>query len=116
MIFRKKISTLELSLILTIPLFAQTLPFAKEINEGWKFHKVGTNEWHNATVPGCIHTDLLANKIILDPFYMDNESKLQWIDKYSWEYKTTITVDKTTLKDKILSYVLRDWIRLPKFT
>ena len=97
MIFRKILPTLGLSFILTIQLFAQTLPSVKEINEGWKFHKIGTNEWLNATVPGCVHTDLIANKIIPDPFYRDNESKLQWIDKYSWEYKTTITIDKTTL-------------------
>jgi beta-mannosidase len=69
----------------------------KEINGAWKFHKVGTNDWHNATVPGCVHTDLLANKMIPDPFFRDNESKVQWVDKNSWEYETVLSVDKATL-------------------
>jgi beta-mannosidase len=36
-------------------------------------------EWRPATVPGDVHLDLLANKLIPDPFYRDNEAKLQWI-------------------------------------
>ena len=94
---RKRFPALVLSLVFVIQLMAQTAPSVRELNTGWQFHKVGTNEWHNATVPGCVHTDLLTNKMIPDPFYRDNESKVQWIDKYSWEYKTTLTVDKTTL-------------------
>jgi beta-mannosidase len=68
-------------------------PVSREINSGWKFHKVGNTDWYKAVVPGCVHTDLISNKIIQDPFFRDNESKLQWIDKYSWEYKTEFIVD-----------------------
>jgi beta-mannosidase len=82
---------LVVSLLAAIRSAAQ--PISKEINSDWKFHKVGNTDWHKAVVPGCIHTDLINNKIIPDPFYRDNESKLQWIDKYSWEYKTEIDVD-----------------------
>src|ERR1700730_14362746 len=32
-----------------------------------------TDVWMPATVPGCVHTDLLANKKIEDPFYAQNE-------------------------------------------
>jgi beta-mannosidase len=49
------------------------------------------------TVPGCVHTDLLANKLIDDPFYRDNEKKQQWIDKKDWEYRTTFKVTPQTL-------------------
>jgi beta-mannosidase len=96
MIYRKILAVLLLSQLIALKLLPQSLPLVTEISNGWKFHKVGTNEWRTATVPGCVHTDLLANKIIPDPFYRDNESKLQWIDKSSWEYETTFTVDKTT--------------------
>jgi len=48
-------------------------------------------------VPGCVHTDLLANKLIEDPFYRDNEKKQQWIDKKDWEYRTTFPVTAQTL-------------------
>ena len=57
-------------------------------------HKFGTNMWYPAIVPGCVHTDLINNKVIPDPFHRDNEKKLQWIDKCSWEYATEFKVDK----------------------
>ena len=63
-----------------------------QINTGWQFHEVGKTDWHDATVPGCVHTDLLANKLIDDPFYRDNEKKQQWIDKKDWEYRTTFKI------------------------
>src|SRR5689334_24440232 len=67
------------------------------IHSGWQFREAGTAEWHNATVPGCVHTDLLANKLIEDPFYRDNEKKQQWIDKKDWEYETAFEVTAATL-------------------
>ena len=45
-----------------------------------------------ATVLGDVHLDLLANKKIPDPFYRDNESKLQWIQDESWEYRLSFDV------------------------
>jgi beta-mannosidase len=67
------------------------------IDSGWQFREVGKTDWYNASVPGCVHTDLLANKLIDDPFYRDNEKKQQWIDKKDWEYRTTFRVTAQTL-------------------
>jgi beta-mannosidase len=67
------------------------------IESGWQFREAGKTDWYNATVPGCVHTDLLANKLIEDPFYRDNEKKQQWIDKRDWEYRTTFRVNAQTL-------------------
>jgi beta-mannosidase len=53
--------------------------------------------WLPATVPGCVHTDLLANHKIADPFYATNEKDQQWIDKLDWEYLTTFSVDEGLL-------------------
>lgn len=75
----------------------------KELDTNWTFNQVGKNEWLPATVPGTVHTDLLANKKIEDPFYRLNELDQQWIDKVDWEYKTIFTVDKSFLKrDKVV--------------
>lgn len=41
-----------------------------------------------ATVPGTIHTDLLKNDFISDPFYSDNELQLGWITECDWVYQT----------------------------
>lgn len=46
-----------------------------------------------AVVPGTIHTDLLHNKVIADPFYADNELNLQWISDLDWEYSMTFVPD-----------------------
>src|ERR1044071_4456925 len=54
------------------------------LNSGWTFRQVGKEEWRRATVPGSVHTDLFANKLIEDPFYRDNEPKLQWVGKTDW--------------------------------
>ncbi len=67
------------------------------IHAGWQFRQAGTTDWHKATVPGCVHTDLLANNLSEDPFYRDNEKKQQWIDKKDWEYQTTFDVTAATL-------------------
>ncbi|MCK0116195.1 glycoside hydrolase family 2 protein [Isoptericola sp. S6320L] len=44
-----------------------------------------------ATVPGCIHTDLLAAGLIPDPYLDDHERLLGWIGRCDWEYTTTFT-------------------------
>lgn len=77
------------------------------LNSGWKFREVNENEWLPATVPGCVHTDLLANKKIEDPFYRDNEKNLQWIGKTDWEYQTTFNVTAKTLKRQNLEIVFQ---------
>ncbi|WP_320065106.1 glycosyl hydrolase 2 galactose-binding domain-containing protein [Micromonospora sp. RTGN7] len=42
-----------------------------------------------ATVPGCVHTDLLAAGLIPDPYLDDNETALAWIGRTDWIYETT---------------------------
>lgn len=67
------------------------LTITAEIKDGWTFRQADKEEWLPATVPGCVHTDLMKNGKIEDPFYRLNEHNLQWIDKVNWEYKTTFT-------------------------
>ena len=99
--------TLGLALIMIISLSAcqnksSDLMSATEISSGWTFCQADQDEWLPATVPGCVHTDLLANGKIEDPFYRLNEHKLQWIDKVNWEYKTNFHIDEATLsRDRI---------------
>jgi len=76
----------------TVSALAGEGKMVQPLHQGWRFRQVGKNDWAPATVPGCVHTDLLANKQIEDPLYRDNELKLQWIGKTDWEYETTFTV------------------------
>ena len=64
----------------------------KEINTNWNFKEIDGTHSGTATVPGTIHTDLLANNFIEDPFYRTNEKQQQWIDKKDWEYSTILNV------------------------
>ena len=58
----------------------------------WKFRKQGMNDWLDAKVPGCVHIDLMSNGLIDDPFYRDNESKVQWIGETGWEYEREFNI------------------------
>ncbi|MCL6605558.1 MAG: glycoside hydrolase family 2 protein [Paenibacillus sp.] len=60
----------------------------------WEFRACGDTEWLSATVPGTVHTDLLNNGKISEPFYGKNEHELQWIDKKDWEYRTTVQLNE----------------------
>src|SRR2546428_7941458 len=94
---KKKLFSILLLASIHLTGYAQT---ATTLNNGWKFREQGTVKWVNATVPGEVHTDLLNNKLIPDPFYRDNEKKLQWIEKKNWEYTTAFSVSPTTLNQK----------------
>jgi len=73
-------------------------PIIKSVDSGWKFREARLNNWYPATVPGVVHTDLMANKIIDDPFFRLNERGVQWIDKEDWIYETTVTPSADILK------------------
>lgn len=77
----------------------------QNIDKGWTFKQERGNNWYPATVPGVVHTDLMANKIIEDPFFRLNERGVQWVDKEDWVYKTTLNLsDKLFAKDNIELY------------
>tara|TARA_B100000809_G_scaffold264125_2_gene319115 strand:+ start:19887 stop:22472 length:2586 start_codon:yes stop_codon:yes gene_type:complete len=64
----------------------------KEIDSNWSFKEINGTHSGIATVPGTIHTDLLANSFIENPFYRINEKHQQWIDKKDWEYATIFNI------------------------
>jgi len=69
------------------------------IDKGWTYQEVNGEHKGSAAVPGTIHTDLLNNGQIEDPFYRNNEAGLQWIDKKDWIYQTSFIADDNTLSD-----------------
>lgn len=54
-------------------------------------------QWRNARVPGHVHTDLLAHRLITDPYVGAPESGLQWIGLGRWEYRLRFDADDVTL-------------------
>jgi beta-mannosidase len=57
------------------------------LHEGWKFRVDGKPIWRSARVPGCVHSDLMSHQLIPDPFFRDNEEKIQWVTGVNWEYR-----------------------------
>jgi beta-mannosidase len=93
---------------------AQTGPGEKQIaalDQGWEFHQCGAPadspmaSWRQAQVPGDVHLDLLRNQLIPDPFFRDNESKLQWISQADWEYRVTFPVEPALLQRRQVELV-----------
>ena len=67
----------------------------------WSFRATGGPpggyEWTPAVVPGCVHTDLLRANKIADPFWGTNEKDQQWIERTSWEYRSSFPADDALL-------------------
>jgi beta-mannosidase len=71
----------------------------------WRFRDCSGSAWHLATVPGCVHTDLLRAREIPDPLRGTNEAALQWIDERDWEYSTDFKVDARMLDEEVVDLV-----------
>lgn len=77
--------------VLTLPA-ASAATTSHTIADGWRFRQARLANWHPATVPGTVHTDLMAIGSIADPFIGQNERTVQWVDKEDWVYETEFDV------------------------
>ncbi len=59
-------------------------------------------EWLPASVPGTVHTDLLAAEKIPDPFFRDNEWQVQWVAEIGWRYHRAIHVPAEFLSNTVI--------------
>jgi beta-mannosidase len=96
------------SLVLSLSAFAAaSAQTSQMLDSGWRFRLADGDsqakahaeaaKWHNATVPGMVQSDLLAVKVLPDPYFRDNEAKVQWVGLSDWQYQTSFNVDKATL-------------------
>lgn len=90
-----RIGLMLLTLFLSIHVFSQESRMM--LNKGWEFRHAVDTDCYPATVPGCVHLDQLANKIIPDPFFRENEKDLQWIEEQDWVYKTQFEITDNQL-------------------
>ena len=63
----------------------------------WTLVRAHTTQRIPATVPGCVHTDLLAADKIEDPFFRENEKTVKWIGEAGWTYSRDFVVDELSL-------------------
>jgi len=64
--------------------------------DGWTVSNVTSK--YAASVPGCIHTDLLAAEAIPDPYYRFNDQELLWVGNSDWTYRRTFDVPCVTAR------------------
>jgi len=97
------------TLLLFLNLFAMDTAAQTKISidQNWVFKQTSSIEWLPASVPGTVHTDLLNNNKIEDPYYRTNEKDLQWIDKVDWEYKTSFDVDSLIYSKQNIEIVFK---------
>ncbi|HKT42236.1 MAG TPA: glycoside hydrolase family 2 protein [Rhodanobacteraceae bacterium] len=79
----------------------------QSLDSGWQFriapgdaHAAAhprAGQWLSAMVPGSVQTDLMALKLIPDPYWRDDEAKIQWVGLSNWQYRTRFDVDAATL-------------------
>jgi beta-mannosidase len=67
----------------------------RPLHDGWTLSGGDVSELP-ASVPGCVHTDLLAAGRIEDPYLDENETKLSWIGRTEWTYSTTFAATLDT--------------------
>ena len=79
----------------------------QDLDDGWEFlyQRNGQQTWFSASVPGCIHTDLLEHGLIPDPFYGCNEHEVQWVGRQDWAYRKTFMVDEALLEARAIQLV-----------
>jgi beta-mannosidase len=83
----------------------------RALDTGWQVRAVESAEhpdatvWRPATVPGTVQTDLRNDGAIPDPFFGDNEKRLQWIGLTDWEYTRILEVTPDMLRHGHLDLV-----------
>ncbi len=64
-----------------------------DLGGAWRMRAASDSTWAPATVPGTVHTDLLAARRIPDPLTGDHEAELAWIEREDWVYRKDFDVD-----------------------
>jgi beta-mannosidase len=71
----------------------------------WEFRDAAASAWRSARVPGCVHRDLLRHHLLPDPFWADNEARVQWVGERAWEYRTRFFLPAAMAGDENIDLV-----------
>lgn len=56
--------------------------------KGWEMKECSSDRYLKAAVPGSVYMDLMANGLMQDPFYRDNEKEALEVISHDYEYRT----------------------------
>jgi len=75
----------------------------KSLSGLWMLTESGKSAGIEANVPGDVYMDLLRTGIIPDPYYRDNENRVQWVGETGWTYSREFRISPSFLsQDRIL--------------
>lgn len=82
-------------------------PISRPLDTGWQVRLAPGGaataahpqaaSWLPAAVPGAVQTDLMAARLLDDPWAGDNERAAQWVGLSDWQYRSEFTLDAATL-------------------
>ena len=90
------------------------------LNGSWRFkgfpkcdgEQLGTQkpdyndgDWLLGQAPGTVHTDLMANNLIPDPFKGLNQQKVQWVPQNEWWYRKEFELSPEFLGRQVIQLV-----------
>ena len=89
-----------------------------DLNGRWQFRAINkyrtlppnvsdVTRWMDGTVPGTVHTDLLAREKIPDPFFGINELDVQWIETQQWLYRREFNLPEKILEEDTIDLVAK---------
>ena len=80
-----------------------------DLADGWEFRAdsegapSASKSWRPALpLPSTVHQDLIAAKVIPDPFLAKDEEKVQWVGEQTWTYRKTLTLPENVRRDSSL--------------
>jgi len=77
----------------------------KLLHSDWRLRQpgAGENSDHYAfSIPGDVHSALLGNGVIDDPYFRDNEYTVDWVHQSDWEIEREFDVHSTDLASQCL--------------
>jgi beta-mannosidase len=80
----------------------------QSLNANWELRQADTDDWMPvANIPSTVHTALLENKKIENPFYRNNEASLQWVETKDWEYRHRFEVAESLLQEEVVELTFK---------
>ncbi len=77
------------------------------LNGQWNMTRVATGEQYNVNVPSDNYTQLLELGVIPDPYYKDNEKKVEWVGREDWTYERTFSLTENDLNNRKILLVCK---------
>lgn len=85
---------LTCTVLFLFSLAAVASPCRQSLDGKWEFRQARGFNWYPATVPGTVHTDLMAAGVIEDPYFGFGERAVQWVDKEDWIYRRSFDLSE----------------------